>query len=237
VSTSDSVTLSVADGTEMRGFVARPPGKGPHPGLLLFQEALGVNDQIRGVARRWAGEGYVVVAPELFHRFAPGFERDVLDMNELMPMIRQLTIDAMVADVKAAHAWMSSQKDVDTKRIAALGFCMGGRAAYLANSEVPIAAAVSYYAGGLVPSLLDRAERLHGAHLFFWGGIDKGIPPEQHRAVADTVRAAGKTFVDVEFSDANHGFFNEQLPERHNKAAAQQSWALATQFLRIHCAS
>lgn len=230
----DQVTLPVRDGSEMRAFVARPAGKGPFPGMLLFQEALGVNSQIRGVAKRWAAEGYLVVAPELFHRIAPGFERSALDMNELMPMIKQLTIDGMVADIHATHYWLSAQRDVDSKRLAALGFCMGGRAAYLANSEVALAAAVSYYAGSVAPNLLDRATRLHGPHLFFWGGIDQGIPPEQHRAVADAVRAAGKTFVDVEFSDANHGFFNDQLPERYNRNAAEQSWAIATAFLSAH---
>jgi carboxymethylenebutenolidase len=228
------VTLRVSDGTEMRAFIARP-SRATRAGLLLFQEALGVNAQIRGVADRWAGEGFLVIAPELFHRTAPGYERSALDMAELMPMIKALTIDGMIADIRASCDWMAAQKGVDPKRIAALGFCMGGRATYLANSELPLAAGVSYYGGSIAPALLDRAPRLHGPHLFFWGGVDPSIPPEQHRAVADAVRAAGKRFVDVEFSDANHGFFNEQLPERYNRAAAEQSWVIATQFLRELC--
>ncbi|HJQ21021.1 MAG TPA: dienelactone hydrolase family protein [Gemmatimonadaceae bacterium] len=233
--TDEYITLHVSDAADMRAFVARPRARGNGAGLLLFQEALGVNAQLRRVAERWAGEGYVVAAPELFHRVAPGYERSKLDMAELMPMIKTLTVDGMVADARAAFDWMTKEKGVDAKRIAALGFCMGGRAAYLANSELPLAAAVSYYGGSIAPNLLDRAAKLHGPHLFFWGGIDQGIPPEQRRAVADAVRAAGKKFVDVEFSDANHGFFNEELPERHNASAAAQSWALATAFLRQHC--
>jgi carboxymethylenebutenolidase len=95
---------------------------------------------------------------------------------------------------------------------------------------VPLAAAISYYGGGIAPALLDRATHLRGPHLFFWGGRDAGIPPEKRRAVADAVRDAGKRFVDVEFSDADHGFFNEEL-ERGNPRAARESWALGRAFL------
>ncbi|MGA9385870.1 MAG: dienelactone hydrolase family protein, partial [Candidatus Sulfotelmatobacter sp.] len=71
----DKVELTVSDGTRMAAYVARPEQGGPHPGLLLFQEAFGVNHHIRSVSDRFAAEGYVVIAPELFHRTAPpGFE-------------------------------------------------------------------------------------------------------------------------------------------------------------------
>jgi carboxymethylenebutenolidase len=228
---TEFVKLTVADGTEMQAFVARPGGSGPHPGLLVLQEALGVNAQIRGVASRYAEQGFVAIAPDLFHRTAPGYEADVLDMAALMPLVRTLTTDGLLADMRAAHAWLVSQPEVDDAGIAAVGFCMGGRAAYLANSVLPLAAAVSYYAGGLTPELLERAVTMSGPHLFFWGGKDRTITPDKHRAVADAFRAAGKPFVDVEFSEADHAFFNERI-DRYDPAAAEQSWALATAFLR-----
>jgi carboxymethylenebutenolidase len=224
------VQLSVDDGTEMRAYVARPAGAGPHPGIVVFQEAIGVNAQIRGVADRWAGEGYVAIAPELFHRTAPGFEMDVLDMETIMPLIRSTTPEGFVADARAAHAWLAAQRDVDADRIAAVAFSLNGRAAYVANAALPLAASISYYGGGLA-ALVDRAPSLHGPQLFFWAGRDGGIPPEQHRAVVDAVRAAGKRFVDVEFSEAGHGFFNEQIPGRHDPDAAAQAWALSVAFL------
>jgi len=71
----EKVELGAADGTRMAAYVARPEQGGPHPGILLFQEAFGVNRHIRNVSERLAAEGYVVLAPELFHRTAPpGFE-------------------------------------------------------------------------------------------------------------------------------------------------------------------
>lgn len=214
----------------MGAYVARPNGGGPLPALLVFQEALGVNAQIRSVADRYAALGFVAIAPDLFHRFAPGFESTTFDRAVVMPLINQLTIDGMIADVAATFHWAANRQDVRADKIAAVGYCMGGRAAYLANTEVPLAAAISYYGGGIAPALLDRAPRLHGPHVFFWGGRDAGIPPEKRHAVADAARNAGKRFVDVEFSDAEHGFFNLEL-ERGNPRAARESWALGRAFL------
>jgi len=224
------VSIDVADGTQMSAYVARPRGRAPFPAILVFQEALGVNQQIRGVADRYAALGFVAVAPELFHRFAPGFETQTFDRDAIMPMIHKLSIEGMIADVAATYRWAAAQPDIRRDKIASVGYCMGGRATYLANSEVPLAAAISYYGGGIAPDLLDRAPKLHGPHLFFWGGLDPGIPPEKRRAVADAVRDAGKRFVDVEFSDAQHGFFNVEL-DRGNPRAADESWALGCAFL------
>jgi carboxymethylenebutenolidase len=229
MSNSERVTIRVGD-EEMSAYVSRPRGTGPFPAMLVFQEALGVNAQIRGVADRYAALGFLAVAPDLFHRVRPGYETQTFDRAEIMKLVTALTIEGMVADVAATHAWAAAQQDVRRDKIAAVGYCMGGRAAYLANSEVPLAAAISYYGGGIAPGLLDRAARLHGPHLFFWGGRDAGIPPEKRRAVADAVREARKRFVDVEFSDADHGFFNEEL-ERGNPRAARESWALGRAFL------
>jgi carboxymethylenebutenolidase len=230
VSAPDRVAIPVPDGPEMSAYVALPRGAGRFPAILVFQEALGVNAQIRGVADRYAALGFVAVAPDLFHRFAPGFETQTFDRDVIMPMIGHLTIEGMVADVAATYHWAAKQQNIRSDTIAAVGYCMGGRAAYLANSEVPLAAAISYYGGGIAPALLDRAARLSGPHLFFWGGQDPGIPPETHRAVTDAVRAAGKRFVDVEFSDAQHGFFNVEL-DRGNPRAARESWAIGRAFL------
>ena len=224
------ITLNVDDGTEMGAYVSRPSKPGLRAGMLVLQEALGVNSQIRGVADRYASLGFVAIAPDLFHRTRPGYEATTIVTEEVMPLVRSLTTDGLRADVSAAHRWLTSSDGAHVTRTAAVGFCMGGRAAYLANSTLPLAAAISYYGGSIAPALLDRAASLHGPQLFFWGGKDKGIPAEQRHAVADALRAAGRPFVAVEFSEADHAFFNEQV-DRYNAAAARQSWALGIAFL------
>lgn len=227
------VQLSVADGTSMRAWVARPDAGAPDrraAGLLVLQEAFGVNAHIRDVAERFARQGYVAIAPELFHRTAPGFDGRYDDFPSVMPHLQALTPDGMIADVRAAHDWLTSEGQVAGDRTGAVGFCMGGRAAYLANSALPLAASVSYYGGGIAPALLDRAPALHGRQLFYWAGRDRNIKPEHHRAAVDALRAAGKRFVNVEFSDADHGFFCDARPV-YQPEAARESWALTLAFL------
>ena len=226
------VTLPVDDGTQTRAFIARPSGAGPHPGLIVVMEALGVNAQIRSVARRYAEQGFLAIAPDVFHRAEENFESDTLDWNRLMPFVKSLSTESLISDTRAAYGWLATEPTVNQAKIAIVGFCLGGRAAYLANSELPLAAAISYYGGGIAQTLLDRAPKLHGPQLFFWGGKDANITPEHTRAIVDALRAAGKTSVNVEFSDANHGFFNEQLPERYHAGAAEESWAMAVRFLK-----
>src|SRR5207249_2232722 len=152
-----------------RAWVARPEGRAPTRGLLLFQEAFGVNPHIRDVAGRFADVGFLAIAPELFHRTAPGFEGSYTDFAAAVPHLQAVTEQGLDADVRAAFAWL--ERAGVGGNIAAVGYCLGGRVAFLANSGVPLKAAASYY-GGSIPPLLARTPRLSGPMLFFWGGLD-----------------------------------------------------------------
>ncbi len=213
------VDLEVRDGTAMRAFVARPDGPGPHPGIIVLQEAFGVNAHIRDLAGRFAAQGHVAIAPELYHRTGPGLEAPYTDFDVIRPHMAAMTLDGQLADLEAVHQWLVAEPRVDAARLAAIGYCMGGRVAFLANTALPLRAAVSHY-GGSIPSLLDRVARLHGPHLFHWAGKDRHILPEQRIEVTDALRNAGKPYVNVEFSDADHGFFCDARPSYHPDAAA-----------------
>jgi carboxymethylenebutenolidase len=226
---SGYATLDV-HGSAMRAFVVRPAHAGPHPGLIVCQEAFGVNAHIRDVATRFAGQGFVAIAPELYHRTGSGVEGRYDDFAGMGPHFQALTNEGMAADLRAAHAWLAADDEVDAARIAVVGYCMGGRAAFLANAELPLAASISYYGGGIAPALLDRARDLHAPQLMYWGGRDTHIPPEQHRAIDDALRAAGKSYTTVEFGEAGHGFFCDARPGYHHEAAVE-SWALTLAFL------
>jgi carboxymethylenebutenolidase len=228
---SATLTLPVADDTFMAAFTARPAGGGPYPGLIVLQEAFGVNDHIRDVATRFAAQGYVTIAPELFHRTAPGFEGSYTDFEAIRPHMQALTEDGLTADVKAAHDWLRSDPQTQPTQIAAVGFCMGGRVAFLANATLPLQAGVSFYGGGIAPALLHHATALHGPMLFFWGGLDKHIDATQRRAVVDALTDAGRPFLNVEISDADHGFFCDQRAS-YNAQAATLAWDLTLTFLR-----
>jgi len=232
------ITSKVSDGTIMRAYVARPQDTDRHTGLLVYHEAFGVNPHIRDVTERFAREGYVAVAPELFHRTAPGFEGAYNDFELARPHIKALTNQGLEADIRSAYGWLQAEPGIQSQRIACVGFCMGGRVTFLTNAVLPVSAAISFYGGGIAPNpystgFLDRAGDLHAPQMLFWGGLDKHLGPEVARTVTEAIRGAGKPFVNVEFSDADHGFFCDARSS-YNPAAARQAWVLALTFLDIY---
>ncbi|MCL5020522.1 MAG: dienelactone hydrolase family protein [Bacteroidetes bacterium] len=213
------VEMRVADGTTMSAYVARPQGAETHPGIMVFQEAFGVNPYIRDVADRFAKEGFTAIAPELFHRTGSGFEGSYTDFQATQPHVSRLTNEGLEADIRATHEWLSKDSQTDAQKIFSAGFCMGVR--------------VSFYGGGIAQGLLDRSKNLHGPVLLFWGGLDKHILPEHTRAVEDAIRAAGKEFGSVTFSYADHGFFCDQRAS-YNEKASKQAWPMTLEFLKYH---
>ncbi|HXA56284.1 MAG TPA: dienelactone hydrolase family protein [Candidatus Acidoferrum sp.] len=239
---TEKVTLKVDDGTEMRAFVARPDGSGKSPGMMVFQEAFGVTPHIRDVTERVAREGYVAIAPELFHRStAPGSEFSYNDFPAVMPHMQALSNEGLASDCRAAYTWLTGDSRTDAARIGCVGFCLGGRTSFHACAAVPLQAAVSFYGGAIGPStrgpsLLHLAPNLHAPILFFWGGRDKNIQPDQTRPIEDALRAAAKEYVNVDISFADHAFFRDGGANYDTKAAAM-AWTLTKQFLETYVKS
>ena len=228
----EKLELAVGDGTQMGAYVARPNDSGPHPGLLVFQEAFGVNHHIRDVTERFAAQGYVAIAPELFHRTAPpGFEVSYTDFPSVMPHMQAVTTETAEEDIRAAYDWLGSNGAVKAGEISCVGFCMGGRVSFIANSAVRLRAAASFYGGGIAPGLLGRAAKLQAPSLFIWGGLDKHITPEHRRAATEALSAEKKIYVNAEFSRADHGFFCDER-SAYEPHSARQAWALTLEFLR-----
>ena len=147
--TGDDVQIPLLDGAALRGFVAAPDGAGPHPGVVVLHEMFGLNDDIRRICRRFAGEGYVAVCADLYSHGPKTFclTRVVLDSFRGAG-------ERTIADIDAVRAFLSGRADVDGDRVAVIGFCQGGgfALAYAPRGDVK-AAAVNY---GRVP-------RKHGA--------------------------------------------------------------------------
>lgn len=225
------VYLRVSDGTEMAAYTAIPQNAAGKTcrGLIVLQEAFGVNPHIRDVADRFAAQGFVVIAPEMYHRTAPPyFEGDYNDFESVKPHSSVMTVEGNEADIRTAFHWLSQHELVDQEQIFSIGYCMGGRMSFLANTILPLKAAVSYYAG-YIKSVADRAESIHGRHLFFWGGLDKHIGQDQIDAVTTAMDEAGKEYINVKFSNADHGF-NSDDRTAYNEKAAKEAWALVMAF-------
>ena len=233
---TEYVNLSVDDGTSMRAYIARPDGK-PKAGLIVFQEIFGINSHIRDVTERFGNQGLLAIAPELFHRTAPGFESGYTDMGPGFEQMKQVTDKGLEADIRAAYKWL---RDSGESRICSTGYCMGGRVSTLAAITVPLTCAVSYYGGGIAPSqfnpgLLGRLKDLQAPMMFFWGGQDQHIPSESAASVISALREAKKTFSNVEFSFADHGFFCDQRAS-YNSQAAALAWPLTLAFFDTYIA-
>jgi carboxymethylenebutenolidase len=228
---TQQVEIAVPDGTKMFLHWAGPADGRPGPGLIVLQEAFGVNSHIRDVVARFAAQGFWVAAPELFHRTATHFEGSYTDFAAIRPHFEKISPATLEADSRATFDWLKSQPKVMGDKIAAIGFCLGGRAVFVANSALPLNAAISFYGGGIAPDLLALAVDQQGPLLFFWGGMDQHNPIAKTRAVADALSQAKKPHVHVEFSEADHGFFNDEKKSYHPNAAAE-AWALTMAFLK-----
>jgi carboxymethylenebutenolidase len=230
---TETITLTVADGTTMPAYVARRPDTGLQPGLLVFQEAFGVNAHIRDVTERFARAGYTAIAPALFHRTDPNFDGSYTDFGAVMPHYQAMTTEGLAADIRAAFDWVTSVGGGNADVAGCVGYCLGGRASFLAAATVDVKAAVSYYGGGIAQGLLDRAPDIKSPILLFWGGLDTHIPTDQVRAVEDALRDAERDYTQVIFSQANHAFFCDARASYEPKAA-RQSWALTLEFLSTY---
>jgi len=222
---SEYVDLAVADGSTMRAWHTRPAKQAGHAGLMVFQEAFGVNSHIRSVADRFAEAGYVVMAPELYHRSAAEFEGKYEDIAPSIALARQLKPEKLEQDIRAAYDFLHQSAG---DKIVCVGYCMGGRVSFVANATVPLKAAVSYYGGGLA-DIIGRASDCSAPMLFFWGEQDQHIPSEQRQKVAEGMSESRHQSVQVTFSDAGHAFFNDQRPS-YNAAASKLAWELTLSF-------
>ena len=230
--TTETKTLT-SGGSEMNMYIARPES-GRAPALIVMQEAFGVNDHIKDVAQRFAEQGYLAVAPELFHRTAPpGFTAPYGgDFSVLAPHFQAVTPEHITEDGNAVYEWLLKDAQFNKTHVGAIGFCLGGRVSVVANARLPLQAAVSFY-GGAPPQLEDTVRDQHGPVLFFWGGLDKHQTPEVRRSVIDAFLKAGKQHINVEISDADHGFFRD-VGQAYNPNAARQAWALTLSFLATY---
>lgn len=185
------------------GYLALPPG-GRGPGLVLWQEIFGVNEHIRAVAEQYALDGYVVLAPDTFWRQAPRVELGYVgaDRERAMALMQAYTMDQALADIATAVAALRAMPEV-TGPVGSVGYCMGGRLAYLAAATAGVDAAVAFYGGG-IQGQLERAAGICCPMQFHYAGHDDHIPPE----AVDRVRAAmaGKTAELHVYPGAQHGF-------------------------------
>ncbi len=199
----------------------------PKGGIVVVQEAFGVNDHIEDVARRCADEGWLAVAPHLFHRSGDpkiGYE----DIAEVMPHMTKVTADGVLEDIDAALGRVA-EGGINRDQTGVVGFCMGGTVALITAVQRDVGAAVSFYGGGLAKGrfgfgpLIEEAVRLRAPWLGLYGDLDQGIPVDDVELLRTAAASSGQDTEIVRYPDAAHGFHCDQRPS-YEPASAQDAW-------------
>lgn len=236
--TAGEIKVSVADG-EMVAYRAMPAGQSGMPVVLVVSEIFGVHEYIADVCRRLAKEGYMAIAPELFARY--GDPRKLSNIADILSAVIAKVPDAgVMADLDACVAW-AGKNGGDVDKLAIIGFCWGGRQAWLYAAHNPVLKAGVAWYGRLDGEVNDRtpkypldlAEHLKAPVLGLYGSADQGIPLEDVEAMRDALKkSGGKSEIHV-FEGAPHAFHADYRPT-FRKEPAEAGWKRMLAWLKAN---
>jgi carboxymethylenebutenolidase len=206
-------------------------------GLVVIQEIFGVNDHIEDVSRRLADEGWLAVAPHLFHRSGdPKLGYDA--MEDARSHAQQLTADGVMEDVDAAVARIA-EAGIPPSRTGVVGFCMGGSVALVTAARRDLGAAVTFYGGGVTEgrfgfgALIDEAPGLKASWLGLYGDLDTAIPVAGVEELRVAAAKSGQPTEIVRYPDAGHGFNCDQRASYH-EPSARDAWRRMLEWFDHH---
>lgn len=217
------IRIAASDGGEFGAYLALPPETSA-PGIVMLHEIFGVTDWIKKTADYFAGQGFCVIAPEMFWRLEPDFVADHNDPDQTEKGRHYKQIidhDKAVDDIATVIATLKSMAQCNGK-IGVTGFCTGGTLAYLAATRLDIDAAVPYY-GTQVHEFLDEGKNITCPTIFHMGDKDDRVP----EGLPDILRAAtdGMANITIHTYDAGHAFAHTGRPDYYAKAASETAHA------------
>lgn len=218
----------------VRAYVAAPNSTERRPTIIVIQEWWGLNDHVKDVAKRYAAEGYVAIAPDLYSRL----KNEVVPNDksnragELMGALKQ---EDGLKDLNATVAYLKSVPEVNAAKIGVTGFCMGGSyALMLACTNREIKAAVPFY--GQVPNPDAPLESLSAPLLYIYGEDDGWITKADVQRLATALKKYKKAGDIKTYPGAPHAFFNDTRNEVYRAAEAKDAWGRALAFFKQHLA-
>jgi carboxymethylenebutenolidase len=228
---SETATIPALEGGDsFSGYVARP-ASAARAAIIVIQEIFGVNEGIRRKCDTWAQHGYLAVAPDLFWRIRPGIELDPDVPEQFQEGARcfgQYDPDDGVKDIEATIHWLRHQ---GFAKVGCVGYCLGGKLAYMAAARTDVSASVGYYAVGL-DQMLGESKAIAHPLLLHIARADGFVSPEAQRAMHEGLDAHPKvTLFDYEGLD--HGFAAE-MGARRNEEGAQLADARTREFFAQH---
>jgi carboxymethylenebutenolidase len=220
-----------SNGDTARGYLATPAST-PAPGLLVLQEWWGLNPQIKGVADRLAGEGFVALAPDLYR----GELAEHTEMDKAAQLMGALPMDRAARDMSGAIDYLLSLPTVKGDAVGAIGFCMGGMLTLVVAAQHGdrIGAAAPYYGAPLGDSAPDWSN-LSAPLLGHFAEQDDFFPPGAVLELQGTLRDLGNEVTFEIIPDTGHAFCNEtDALGTYDAAATEKTWAHTMEFLHTH---
>jgi carboxymethylenebutenolidase len=214
----------VSNGGTCTGYLAVPEHTGP--GVVVIQEWWGLVDHIKEVANRFAAEGFVALAPDLFHG------KSAAEPDEAGKLMMDLRIEQAAKDMSGAVDELLRHPIVEPKKVGSVGFCMGGALSLTLATIKPVDAAVTYY--GLPFQSQPDYSKIHGAVLGHFADHDDWASPKAAEELFAELRGMGKTAELHVYEGTEHAFFNDTRPEVYKPGAAEQSWDRTLVFFRTH---
>lgn len=204
------------DGETLTGYLARPEGDGQYPALIVLQEWWGLNEHIKDVANRFAQQGFVVLAPDLYKGEV------ATEPDEARKLVMALDQPNAVLEIGQAIEFLLAHEAVSSDTAGIVGYCMGGGLVLrTAISDAKVGAAVAYYGS---PLSADEAAMAKAPVLGLFGAEDGGIPVDAVNAMGEALTAAGVTNEIHIYDGAGHAFFNDTRESAYNEAAATDAW-------------
>lgn len=208
------VEITASDGQAVGAYLAVPEAT-PRGGMVVIQEIFGVNDHIRDVCDRLAGEGYAAIAPAIFDRQEKDFQSGYTpeEIERARAFIPGFDFDACMLDVEAA-----CRRVGEYGKVGMIGFCLGGTIAFLGATRIGAVSAASCYYGRLIQRFADETPKcptqLH------YAALDVGIPPENY----EDVKARRPEAEFYLYEGADHGFNCDRRPS-YEPTAARLAWS------------
>jgi carboxymethylenebutenolidase len=217
------------DGTQINAYQSRPVNPGRHPGVIVIMEAFGLNDHIKDIARRFAAEGYIALAPDIYTREG---SPDPGNINEVIKVMFSVPDSQAMADLDAAALYIKGQSDSNGK-VGAIGFCSGGRYTLMFGCTSKNLDAAVDSAGGFIiqdehtpqrpVSPIDMVKDLSCPLLALFGEEDPNPSPAHADRLKAELDKRGKTYEFRMYPNAGHAFFADYR-DSYRPVAAQDMW-------------
>jgi carboxymethylenebutenolidase len=222
------------ENSEMPLYVSTPASGGPVPGIVVVHGRSGLENFIKDVTHMLALQGYVAVAPSLYHRDGP----DCKDNN--VTRKSRLRDPSIISDINAAIGFLKNHRQVNAAKLGIVGFCMGGRIVYLMSAaSKELKAGVMFYGGGSMvpfgdgPAPFDRTREINCPIQGHFGADDQDPSPEDMRRLDAELTKYGKAHEFQVYAGAAHAFANSGS-DNYRPHAASLSWPKATDFFARH---